>query len=80
MKVAFTHKLEFDSREVPKIGELQAILRIALEQGFPEDTPVHIRAGEDQREHNYYFAAIIGARPLPAGEPFVPVHEDGSLA
>jgi hypothetical protein len=80
MKVAFTHKLEFDSREVPKIGELQAILRIALEQGFTEDTPVHIRAGEDQREHDYFFHATIGAAPVEVREPFVPVHEDGSLA
>jgi hypothetical protein len=63
MKVQLVHKLEFHSTTPPTIGELSSILRHAYDQGFTDDTPVHVRAGEDGRDHDYFFYATIGSQP-----------------
>lgn len=60
MNVMLTHKLEFSAKAEPTIQELQNMLELALKDGFPPDTPVHIRAGEDAREHDYFFYATFG--------------------
>lgn len=60
MDVTLTHKLEFQGKAEPTIQELQNMLALALKDGFLPDSPVHIRAGEDPREHDYFFYATFG--------------------
>lgn len=60
MKVELTHKLEFRTNTPPMISELEEMIGAALKDGFPRDTPVYIRAGTDERDHDYTFYASIG--------------------
>lgn len=60
MKKTLTHKLEFTVSAPPMISELEAMIDAALKDGFSRDTPVYIRAGTDERDHDYTFHATIG--------------------
>ena len=61
MQVELTHKLEFRLGCQPMISELEGMIETALKDGFPRETPVYIRAGTDERDHDYSFYASIGA-------------------
>ena len=61
MKIELTRKLEFRTEWQPMISELEGMIERALKDGFPRDTPVYIRAGTDERDHDYSFYASIGA-------------------
>lgn len=59
MKVDLTHKLEFRLSREPTIHDLYGLLDMARAEGMPGETPVYIRAGQDERDHGYTFYASI---------------------
>lgn len=70
MDIELTHKLEFKATEIQSLGEIKAMVDAALADGFHERTPIFIRAGTDDREHDYYFYASVGkAEGMPVREP-----------
>jgi hypothetical protein len=66
MKVTQTNKLEFTVNTPPMISELEGMLAAALKHGFSRETPVYIRAGTDERDHDYTFYASIGTQDKEA--------------
>ena len=66
MKVTQTNKLEFTVNTPPMISELEGVLATALRYGFSRETPVYIRAGTDERDHDYTFCASIGTQDTGA--------------
>lgn len=60
MEVKKIFRLEFHETAPPTIDALFNMLKLAEEQGFPVVTPVYIRAGVDDLDHDYYFHATIG--------------------
>lgn len=66
MNAKLTHKLEFTLAAQPMLSELEVMIETALRAGFPRETPVYIRAGTDERDHDYSFHATVGRDEEPA--------------
>ncbi len=64
MKVQLTHKLEFTTTAPPMLSELEGMIETALKNGFDRSATVYIRAGTDDRDHDYSFHASIGSEPV----------------